>query len=145
MKELEYLKQQLNQLITADQFSIDKQKSWLKVIPPHAGVYLIWFENDMCYVGETGNLKKRMKDLMKTYNHTFRRKLGEKYFSNHPSFYKATSKKKFSDEIESQLNDLMQTKCKISFLATSLGRKELEELVQEKYDKQLLNARGKRK
>ena len=39
----------------------------------------------------------------------------------------------------------MYEHCEISFLEVKLGRKELEELIQEEYAEKLLNVRSKRK
>ena len=105
----------------------------------------IRIEGEIRYVGETGNIYKRMKDLLKTYNHTFRRSLGKKHYSNEKDYFKASSSKKFSDRIEAELDDYMFKNCEVSFLDVRLGRKELEEFIQDKYKDQLLNVRKKRK
>lgn len=110
------------------------------------GVYVFFEEGKPCYVGETGNIKKRMNDLRNTLNHSLRRNFGHKHFNKHLEFNKATSKRKFHASIEELLNELMKNNLQVSMLRVDLGRKELEEHVCEKY--QLLekyNIRSKRK
>ena len=47
--------------------------------PAKAGIYGIWKGETLEYVGETGNLKKRIGDLRDTRNHTFRHSIGKAY------------------------------------------------------------------
>lgn len=126
--------------------SIDFTKRWIKDIPKQAGVYMIREDVHIIYVGETGNLKKRMNDFCDSRHHTLRRTLGKKHFSQLPHFKYASSKEKFPEEIEILLNEYIQKKIKISFIVVELGRKELEEFIECKLNADCkLNKRGKRK
>ena len=43
----------------------------LKIAPPNPGVYCIWEADKLVYVGETGKLSGRMRDLRDTRNHAY--------------------------------------------------------------------------
>ncbi|MFK7979673.1 MAG: GIY-YIG nuclease family protein [Saprospiraceae bacterium] len=145
MDEDKYLNNLYQRLLEQRKIKIDASKIWLQEIRKTAGVYLIRINGEVKYVGETGNIYKRMNDLLKTYNHTFRRSLGKYLYSDSMDYNKANSKRKFSERIERKLDDYMRENCEVSFLEVKLGRKELEELVQERYGDKLLNMRSKRK
>lgn len=128
--------------------SIQLDLKWIKSLKnlDLPGVYIFFENNQPCYVGETGNLKKRMNDLRNTKNHTLRRNFGHKHFQNHSKFSKASAKKSFDLEIETLLVKMMVKNLTVSLLPVSLGRKEFEEYLCKKYD--LLNKynlRSKRK
>ncbi|WP_422351140.1 GIY-YIG nuclease family protein [Flagellimonas sp.] len=108
---------------------------WIKSLKDYEtpGVYLFFEDDQPCYIGETGNLKKRMNDLRNTKNHTLRRNFGHKHFEGHPEFYKATSNKNFHPDIESLLITLMIERLTVSLLPIKLGRKECEEYICSKY------------
>lgn len=72
-------------------------------IPSMSGVYAIYEHRSLIYVGETGCLSERFRDMFQTRNHSFRRKLGKKLYGSEPDFVAATSKRKFSAEIEEGL------------------------------------------
>ena len=80
-----------------------------------------------------------MKDLRRTLNHSYRRSLGFKLFK-----VKATSRQKFSDEIEHKLNEYFEQTITVSFLPVLFGRLEMEELLVNKYKGELLNKKEKR-
>ena len=98
----------------------------------------------MIYVGETGNIRKRMNDLRYTMNHSLRRLLGERLFSSRQNYKKASSSNKYPSEIELELEKWMKENLKISYIVVNLGRKELEEKFTEE-NTQFLNKRTKRK
>lgn len=121
-------------------------QDWIMAAPNAAGVYTIRNNEKIVYVGETGNLQSRMKDLTETRNHSVRRTLGKKLFASNDAFKEATTKKKFPYEIEKLLDDYMRENLEIATLNVELGRKELEELIVSEIPKDImLNNRGKRK
>lgn len=81
------------------------------------------------YVGETANLKDRMKDLGRTYNHTLRRSIGQEIIGK-----KVTNKDKYTDEEEKRINEYFQKNIKLSFIIIPFGRKELEEQIIKNYN-----------
>lgn len=125
---------------------ISKLNQWLNNVPKDAGVYLLRNKRNIIYVGETGNLKKRIKDLSETRNHSFRRTIGKKLFAHLSCYKDASSSKKFPQEIEIKLNEYIQGNIEVSYLDVNLGRKELEEFIECRLDPDCkLNKRGKRK
>lgn len=121
-------------------------RAWTAEFPKEAGVYAIKEEGQIVYVGETGDLRGRMNDLLDSRHHTVRRTIGERYFSNLKGFEKATNKKKFPKKIEKKVNSYICDNLKVASMEVALGRKELEELIESEIPKDLsLNKRGKRK
>jgi hypothetical protein len=108
-------------------------KEWFESLPVSSGVYLLREEGIICYVEEAKNLRKRIYDLIDSRKHTLRRKVGQAKFSSKSSFTKATSIRKFSSELEKELNFIFEDNFEISFIEVPIGRKELEERILEKY------------
>jgi len=125
--------------------SILLSRSWARQAPDEAGVYALKENDQVIYVGETGNLRGRMIDLLDSRNHILRRTIGSTYYSDHPEFKVATASSKFPEAIEQLVNDHICFRLKVSYLAVSLGRKELEELIQATIPTGTgLNKRGRR-
>lgn len=127
-----------------ERFPILLTTEWASTFPKKAGVYIIRENDKILYIGETGYLLGRMKDLVDTRNHSFRRTLGELKFSNEPTYYKATTSKKYSNEIELRLNEYITQHLTVSTLEVPFGRKEVEEYLIEKHTN-LLNIKSQRK
>jgi hypothetical protein len=110
------------------------------------GWLLIFENNELKYVGETGSLKGRMTDLLNTKNHTLRRSIGERIFSNEKEYQKASSKQSYIPSIEIKLNNYIMANLSVSCMQLEIGRKEFEEWVIECNPKNLFyNKRKKRK
>lgn len=131
-------------LLHEKKIPIELTKEWANKFPEYAGVYVIYENENILYIGETGYLRGRMTDLLDTRNHSFRRTIGKKRFSNEATYYKATTSRKFSDEIEFLINDYIIHHLTISSIEVSLGRKELEEYLISKY-LTAVNLKSKRK
>ena len=144
MNHNKYIITEINKLKGQEPISIAKDRSWLNKIESGAGVYIIERKEKIVYVGETGNLYKRMNDLRSTFNHTFRRIVGEKYFSKDSLYTKATSSKRYHDKLEQKLSIYICENYKVKVLPICLGRKEIEEEIQDKIEN-LYNRRTKRK
>jgi excinuclease UvrABC nuclease subunit len=142
-----YLNQQRQELLKKDNWSnVTLTRGWTSFIPSKAGVYVLRHNNELVYVGETGNLRKRMNDLLDSRHHTLRRTIGQRFFGNHKKFIPATTKRKFPLEIEALVNEHISQNLEIAYLSVSLGRKELEELIEQEIRNEIkLNKRGKRK
>lgn len=141
-----YLKELEVSLLNPENFQeIRLTNEWASKAPNEAGVYILLEGHQVIYVGETGNLKGRMRDLRDTRNHVLRRTIGHTFYREHEHFTMATSKQKFPEEIEMLVSDHLCKRLKISYLPIALGRKELEELIQSKIPTSIrLNQRGKR-
>lgn len=100
---------------------IDYDRNNFDDFPNEAGVYALYFNDELIYIGETADLKKRMKDLKNTYNHTFRRKIGFHLFSDAQIIIR-----KFSETIEIRLNLIFQNCFSVSFIQVNFGRSEIE-------------------
>ena len=134
-----------------DQIFLDKKNremfqlntQWKKSVSDQSGVYAFFDNDKIIYIGETGSLKGRMSDVRRTVNHTLRRAIGNKLFSNIKGFNKATSKKKFPEHIEILINEYM-VKLHVAIIPIPFGRAETEEYLIEKYNP-VFNTKTKRK
>lgn len=144
---LNYLTDLKDKLLNEENWKeIELTRKWTSTIPSKAGVYALKHGEEIVYVGETGNLKGRMNDLLDSRHHTIRRTIGKILFSHQSNFIQATTKIKFPDKYEELLNKHICENLKIAYLTLELGRKELEELVEKEMKAEIkLNKRGKRK
>ncbi len=147
MNTEEYLEKLKKELLSKNNFKrIVMTREWASKIPSVSGVYVFKELDKIVYVGETGNLRGRMKDLLDSRHHTIRRTIGEKFYYDIPGFAKATTKLKFPENIEHLVNDHICTKLSLAYLEVKLGRKELEEYIHSIIEANvILNKRGKRK
>jgi hypothetical protein len=79
-----------------------------------------------------------MSDIRRTYNHTFRKKIGLLRLNG------AIIKSKFSDEIENKLTEYMVNNCSFTYFPISFGRLEIESFLVQKFKEQLLNSNSVR-
>ncbi|UUW07675.1 GIY-YIG nuclease family protein [Flavobacterium plurextorum] len=147
METEQYLENLKKTILSKNNFKkVIMTREWASKIPSSAGVYVFKDVENIVYVGETGNLRGRMKDLLDSRHHTVRRTIGERFYCSIPGFQKATNKIKFPDNIEFLVNDHICTKLSLAYLEVKLGRKELEEEIHCMMDIAVrLNKRGKRK
>jgi hypothetical protein len=118
------------------------RRSVVAEMPLSGGLYAIYRDGSLNYVGEGGCLRERIGDLFETRHHSFRRALGELLFSAAPGFHKATTKRMFPADIESMLTKYMGEHLSILAIPLRLGRKEIEEQIVAGGG--LLNKRGQR-
>jgi len=129
-------------LVKRNKKNIYLTNEWVKQAPIEAGIYVVFKNKKIVYVGETGSIQGRMNDLRRTVNHTLRRSIGAKKFAKVKGFQKATSKKKFSPRIEKLVEKYIRG-LDISVLPIAFGRKEMEEYLISKY-KPIFNNKAKR-
>lgn len=142
-----YLTDLKAQLLEANNWKvISLNTQWTANVPSEAGVYTLKEDEEIVYVGETGNLRGRMNDLLDSRHHTIRRTIGKNLFSKQKGFIQATNKIKFPAKFEILLNEYISKHLKIAYLKVKLGRKELEEFIEQDIKTETkLNKRGKRK
>jgi len=116
---------------------------WVKGFPDEPGIYVAFEQRSLVYVGETGNIRGRMRDLQDSRHHALRRNIGKYNFSNEAGYEKADSMRKFPKDIEKKVDDWLKKRIKISVMPMKLGRKELEENLFRKYHPKY-NIRGQR-
>lgn len=116
---------------------------WVKGFPTKPGIYVAFEDGNLVYVGETGNIRGRMRDLQDSRHHSLRRNIGRHNFSSELGYEDANTKKKFPKQIEKKVDHWLRERIKISVLPTKLGCKELEEKLIEKYNPKY-NKKGQR-
>lgn len=139
-----YLAKYEDAIINGEWKLVETASDWVERFESAAGVYAVREEGEICYVGESGNLRKRMRDLLDTRNHSLRRIIGSVKFVGQEGYEKSSPSRKFPPKFEEELDQIFEDNFEVSAVALPLGRKELEERLIEKY-KPRYNARGKRK
>ena len=129
------------QLFDSKRIKFKKCKDWRKEnVPNEAGIYAVFEkENELLYIGESGNLKARMSEINRTVNHSFRKQFG------HLRYNGIKSRKKFTDDIEIILDEYFTENLFVSFLPVNLGRLEIETYLITKFQESLINSIKKRK
>ena len=122
-----YLNKLLTDLLNSPRISIELNRTWASQFSSKPGVYIFRLDDTIVYAGETGSIRGRMKDVVDTRNHTFRRAIGSKLYSDRTDYTKPSSKQRFCDAIECELNTYISSNLTMSFILVELGRKELEE------------------
>ena len=140
----DYLSKLENELLNGNWRTFENSINWAEQFPSAAGVYAVKDEGIICYVGESGNIKKRMRDLLDTRNHSLRRSIGGARFAGQEGYEIATPSRKFPPRFEEELNRVLEDNFEVSAIEVPIGRKELEERMVEKL-KPKYNTREKRK
>jgi hypothetical protein len=117
-------------------FTLDKK--WTDNFPKKAGVYAIFYKDKLVYVGESANIKERMKEVKRTYNHSFRRKLG-KFLSPNAKITKG----KYPQELEELLSEHYLMHLKFTYKEVNFGRTEIENHLMQR-NEGVLNSISKR-
>jgi hypothetical protein len=144
MKELKEIKKEIilenieYHLLNNEKLKFSYDTKWNIKFPDSAGIYAIFENSKLIYIGQTSELRSRMSDIRRTYNHTFRKKLGILRLKG------KIIKNKFSDEIEEKLNTYMVDKLYFTYYEVPFGRLEVETFLVEKYKSQLLNSNNVR-
>ncbi|MFA7421261.1 MAG: hypothetical protein WCZ90_16375 [Melioribacteraceae bacterium] len=112
--------------------------NWSDNFPKKAGVYAIFYKDILVYVGETANLKERMKEVKRTVNHSFRKKLG-KFLNPKAKIMNG----KYPQELEEQLNIEFKNNIEFTFKEINFGRIEIENHLMQR-NEGVLNSIGKR-
>jgi hypothetical protein len=140
-----YLQSLYDELINkCESHEIELTRAWASNFPSVPGVYIFRDKEEIIYVGETGSLRGRMKDMIDTRNHVLRRNIGNKLYRDINGFKPATARIKFIDVIEDILNTHIKEDLTVCCMAVELGRKELEEKIQKEF-KPEYNQKGLRK
>jgi hypothetical protein len=114
------------------------ETDWNDSFPKKAGVYAAFENDELIYIGQTADLKSRMSDVRRTYNHTLRKKLGLDRLKG------TIIKNKFSDEIEEKLTAYMVKNISFSHCAIAFGRLEIEFKLVQKHKEILINSNNVR-
>ena len=125
-KKIEELAQKIiKTIIEKDKIGFDRNRirEIIQKIPKKPGVYIVFKENQPIYVGESRDIRARYKDMHNTLNHTLRRAIGHKISGEH-----ASSKNKFSDKTETDLDNYFKT-CEFGFMEVNFGRVELQDMI----------------
>lgn len=127
------------ELLASTRYKIDFNTRWFDTVSKSAGIYAIFDKDEVIYIGETANLRERMKELRRTYNHSFRKKLGKKLQEE-----AVIIKGKFPEELEISLHQYCNDNISVAVKELLFGRLEVESYLIHKHKESLLNTAGKR-
>lgn len=120
--------------------SSPKYKWSLADIPEKGGVYLIFYKNELLYVGETSCILERIKTHSEqTYFSAFRRNCGTALLGF--TLKTKNGKKRYFTDEEDRTLDLFLKECLIIPFPVGIGRGELEEYLINKF-LPVLNKKG---
>lgn len=125
-------------LMQQEKLQFTYETDWNDSFPKKAGVYAAFENDELIYIGQTADLKSRMSDVRRTYNHTLRKKLGLDRLKG------TIIKNKFSDEIEEKLTAYMVKNISFSHCAIAFGRLEIEFKLVQKHKEILINSNNVR-
>lgn len=129
-----------SELFNATKIKFTFDKFWSSNFPAKAGIYAIFDNNKLVYVGETANIKERMKEVKRTVNHSFRKKLG-KYLEPNAKVQGS----KYPEALEQKLNTYFTNNLYFTSTEVNFGRLEIESYLIHRHCKNgLLNSIGKR-
>jgi hypothetical protein len=134
-----------NLLSTAEnQKNVILSSEWANQFPSEAGIYTAFENGKIGYLGESGNIRGRFKDLLDSRHYDLRRNFGKLNSSSVDGYSDADSYNKFPSSVEEKVNSLLMDKIKISVLFTDIGRLDLEEKLIDKFHPKY-NKKEKRK
>ncbi|KAA1245839.1 hypothetical protein [Aquimarina sp. RZ0] len=110
------------QLKTNAKIKFEYNTNWANLnFEDSPAIYALFDKGTLVYIGQTASLLKRMKDLRKTYNHSFRKQLGRKLFETVEN-----KKGVFVDKDEHGLTLYFEKNIEITFTCIYFGRLEAE-------------------
>ena len=118
-------------------------REWARRFPRDSGVYAVFDDDRLIYLGETGCIALRMADFLRSQNHVLRRSIGNTMFQDEPGFRKATSSRRFPEPIEERLVKYIETHLSVTAVIVYFGRTEIEEHLAAKY-RPRYNSKGRR-
>ena len=120
--------------------SSPRQKWDFTHVPNEGGIYLIYYNNELIYIGETSCISERIKTHSRqTYFSAFRRNCGT-ILLNFVLKEKNGKKRYFTEEEDSIINNFLQ-QCTIVPFTVAIDRGELEERLIKEFSP-LLNKKG---
>jgi hypothetical protein len=132
------IKKAKSELLSNPKFKFNKVNKWCDSLEPLPGIYGIFIDNELKYIGETANFKARMRELHRTYNHSFRKKLGRSLNAN-------LIKNTYHPEVERELDIIFEKSVSVSFVHINYGRLEIETKLVSELQSELFNSIKKRK
>ncbi len=118
---IKYLDEIDKHLKTSSKVRFEYNVLWSRQFNDTPAVYAIFKKDVLIYIGETASLKKRMSDIKRTYNHTFRKQIGIREFNTI-----INNKGVFSDDIETALNNYFEENISLTYYYINFGRSEAE-------------------
>lgn len=139
-KVLEYINKVEEELLLQNRIRFGFDLVFLKQIASYPGVYILFDSDNLCYVGESSNLRERMSDMRHTYKHTIRKKIGKFHFDGKIK----KGERKFCPQVEERLNKFFSEKISVAHVPIDFGRTEIEEYLVDKYEGSIYNNKSNR-
>lgn len=136
---LDFVIQFESELFSKERISFNRNKSWTRNnFPDGPGIYAIFDKRDLIYIGESANIRLRMQEIKRTYNHSIKKILNKKYFKQ------SLIGNKYCDDTEAKIDHHLLEHITFSALPLNFGRLEMESYLLHRNAKKVLNKIGKR-
>ena len=116
-------------------FQQDSQNWFDAIVPDNKGIYMVFNNDQIIYIGETSNLIERYNTHSgTTYFSALRRHIGKTLLKFNFVQIKVKNKKnrEFLEDDDKQVTEYLKS-CKVKFLPVNIGRYELEEFLIRKH------------
>ena len=122
------------ELFGAPKIQFTRDRKWSDNFTNSPGIYAIYDKGALIYIGESADVKERMKEVKRTINHSFRKKLGVRLFNG------KIERGKFDSSIEAALDQYYLDNLSFSSLPLFYGRIEVEAILIKRNQATLLNS-----
>jgi hypothetical protein len=128
-----------SELLKAKRIVFTRDKTWTRAnFPDEAGIYVIYDKGELIYIGESANVRLRMQEVKRTYNHSIKKIISKKYFKGE------LIGSSFSLETEAKIDQYLLDHITFSSLPLNFGRLEMESYLLHRNEHKLFNKIGKR-
>lgn len=126
------------ELFASEKIPFSRDKGWSSKFPYKAGIYAIYDHGELIYIGESANLKLRMQEIKRTYNHSIKRILNNRHYKG------VLEGRVYSAEIEEKLNQHLLEHVTFAAKELNFGRLEMESYLMHRNKSKVLNKIGRR-
>jgi hypothetical protein len=112
----QYLKGETNKLLKSKRYKLTLSPDGLQALPSEPGCYILYREDDIVYVGESGNLHRYLMRL-RNYPHPARKRIAHLFM------------KQNLDEKDKRITDFIEKNIEVAVLLIDPGRKELKKWI----------------
>lgn len=117
---------------SSKRYDVSLTNKWEESFPDEAGLLIFFEGNKVVYIGETGSIARRLKNLSQTRLHALRRRIAVNNFLQEKAYVKGSGR--YTSDIELKINNYLITKVKFNYLLVDENRKELKKLAIVEYE-----------
>ncbi|GEM_PF-3335678 len=122
----------------ANRHDIGFGRVWARQVLPRVkknGVYLVFEDQKLAYVGESADIQERLAELGSIHNHPLPRHIVERHYRGLWRRRRTMDPGKFRTAVRTKAHAWMQKHMKVAYLELPLGRAELEDYIVPRLNK----------